>query len=78
MKATSSSFFAKSQTAPDDKHDVCSMAPGLSATAPKEPRALMYFWYALTVPARLLLVFVCAWILIFGICFLQVFGKQEG
>lgn len=67
-----------SKKIPHDSNGVCSLAPGLSATAPKEPRALMYFWYALTVPARLLLVFVCAWILIFGICFLQVFGKQEG
>lgn len=40
-------------------------------------KAMQVIWYALTFPPRLLLVFVCAFVLIFGICFLQVFGSQE-
>lgn len=63
--------------APTIANDVCSLAPGLSATEPKEPGALTYFWYALSFPLRLLLVFVCAFVLIFGIGALQVFGSQE-
>lgn len=34
-------------------------------------------WYALTVPLRLALVFVCAVVLIGGICFLSVFGGER-
>lgn len=36
-----------------------------------------YIWYALTVPFRLFLVFVCALVLIGGICALSVFGGDR-
>lgn len=39
--------------------------------------AAVYAWYALTVPFRLFLVFVCALVLIGGICALSVFGGDR-
>lgn len=38
---------------------------------------MRYAWYVLTVPFRLALVFVCAVVLITGICVLQVFGGDR-
>ena len=35
------------------------------------------FWYALTVPLRLALVFVCAVVLIGGICILSCCGGER-
>lgn len=35
------------------------------------------FWYALTVPFRLAIVFACAVALITGICVMSVFGGER-
>jgi len=38
---------------------------------------LQFAWYALTVPFRLAIVFVCAVALITGICVMSVFGGER-
>jgi hypothetical protein len=34
-------------------------------------------WYALTIPIRVLVIFVCAVALVTGVCLLQVFGGEK-
>lgn len=34
---------------------------------------MKYFWYALTVPLRVVVIFVCALVLVASICLLSVF-----
>ncbi len=38
---------------------------------------MKYFWYALTVPLRLVVIFVCAVVLVAGICLLSVCGGDR-
>lgn len=71
------SFEKVSKQAPTVTNGVGALAPDLSATAPNETRAMKVFWYALTFPPRLILVFACALVLIFGICF-QGFRNHKG
>lgn len=38
---------------------------------------MKYFWYALTVPLRVVVIFVCALVLVASICLLQVIGGER-
>lgn len=38
---------------------------------------MKYFWYALTLPLRVVVIFVCAVVLVTGICILSCVGGER-